>query len=268
MTRLLREHPSIDVELDGDGRLIAVRWAGRRESVEVCNRWRIDEAGGATRSPGTTSRSSARAGWRSSISIGSTGPGISSGSTYCPAARPVRSVSAARVDRSPGSRRTGSPGCPRRESVPPDPAAERTARWLPLSDPTAGGPVRSGAAECRCDGRVVPSRRVPEGATPTGGCERRRCRGPVATRRGPWGRPPAHQADDRVVGSTASRPTPLPWCTPPGMQPSGDNAETPSGHRVFRRTSRDLGTAQKGWRNPSGAVFQVPPFDWNWTFSV
>jgi hypothetical protein len=43
VTRLLREHPSIDVELDGDGRLVAVRWAGRREPVEVCNRWRIDE---------------------------------------------------------------------------------------------------------------------------------------------------------------------------------------------------------------------------------
>ncbi len=43
MTRLLREHPAIDVELDGDGRLIAVRWAGRRETVEVCNRWRVDD---------------------------------------------------------------------------------------------------------------------------------------------------------------------------------------------------------------------------------
>lgn len=43
MTRLLREHPAIDVELDGDGRLTAVRWAGRRETVEVCNRWRVDD---------------------------------------------------------------------------------------------------------------------------------------------------------------------------------------------------------------------------------
>lgn len=43
MTRLLREHPAIDVELDADGRLIAFCWAGRRETVEVCNRWRIDE---------------------------------------------------------------------------------------------------------------------------------------------------------------------------------------------------------------------------------
>jgi hypothetical protein len=43
MTRLLREHPSIDAELDAAGRLIAIRWNGRREPVEVCNRWRIDE---------------------------------------------------------------------------------------------------------------------------------------------------------------------------------------------------------------------------------
>ena len=44
MTRLLREHPVIDVELDGDGRLQAIRWNGRREAVEVCNRWRVEEA--------------------------------------------------------------------------------------------------------------------------------------------------------------------------------------------------------------------------------
>jgi hypothetical protein len=44
MTRLLREHPSIDAELDSDGRLVAIRWNGRRELVEVCNRWRVAEA--------------------------------------------------------------------------------------------------------------------------------------------------------------------------------------------------------------------------------
>ncbi len=44
MTRLLREHPRIDVELDDDGRLTAIRWNGRREAVEVCNRWRVEEA--------------------------------------------------------------------------------------------------------------------------------------------------------------------------------------------------------------------------------
>ena len=33
-----------DVELDGDGRLRAIRWNGRRETVEVCNRWRVEEA--------------------------------------------------------------------------------------------------------------------------------------------------------------------------------------------------------------------------------
>lgn len=43
MTRLLREHPRIDVELDEDGRLTAIRWNGRREAVEVCNRWRVEE---------------------------------------------------------------------------------------------------------------------------------------------------------------------------------------------------------------------------------
>ena len=32
VTRLLREHPAIDAELDGDGRLVAIRWNGRRES--------------------------------------------------------------------------------------------------------------------------------------------------------------------------------------------------------------------------------------------
>jgi hypothetical protein len=44
MTRLLREHPRIDVELDPDGRLVAIRWNGRREAVEVCNRWRVEES--------------------------------------------------------------------------------------------------------------------------------------------------------------------------------------------------------------------------------
>lgn len=44
MTRLLREHPAIDVELDADGRLTAIRWNGRREAVEVCNRWRVEES--------------------------------------------------------------------------------------------------------------------------------------------------------------------------------------------------------------------------------
>ena len=44
MTRLLREHPLIDAELDGDGRLVAIRWNGRREAVEVCNRWRVEES--------------------------------------------------------------------------------------------------------------------------------------------------------------------------------------------------------------------------------
>jgi hypothetical protein len=44
MTRLLREHPLIGVELDAAGSLAAIDWNGRRETVEVCNRWRVDEA--------------------------------------------------------------------------------------------------------------------------------------------------------------------------------------------------------------------------------
>ena len=44
VTRLLREHPSIDVELDDGGRLVAIRWNGQREPVEVCNRWRVAES--------------------------------------------------------------------------------------------------------------------------------------------------------------------------------------------------------------------------------
>ncbi len=44
MTRLLHAHPVIEAELDPGGALVAIRWAGRREPVEVCNRWRIDEA--------------------------------------------------------------------------------------------------------------------------------------------------------------------------------------------------------------------------------
>jgi len=43
MTRLLREHPIVDPELDSNGRLVAIRWAGRREPVEVCNQWRVEE---------------------------------------------------------------------------------------------------------------------------------------------------------------------------------------------------------------------------------
>ena len=44
MTRLLREHPPIEAELGEDGSLVAIRWNGRREAVEVCNRWRVEEA--------------------------------------------------------------------------------------------------------------------------------------------------------------------------------------------------------------------------------
>jgi hypothetical protein len=43
MTRLLREHPQIDVEIDAAGQVVAIVWSGRRETVEVCNRWRVAE---------------------------------------------------------------------------------------------------------------------------------------------------------------------------------------------------------------------------------
>jgi len=43
VTRLLREHPPIAAELDAAGRLVAISWAGLRESVEVCNQWRVEE---------------------------------------------------------------------------------------------------------------------------------------------------------------------------------------------------------------------------------
>ncbi len=44
VTRLLREHPEVGAEFDGLGRLVAIRWNGRREPVEVCNRWRVEES--------------------------------------------------------------------------------------------------------------------------------------------------------------------------------------------------------------------------------
>jgi hypothetical protein len=43
MTRLLRGHPEIAVEI-ADGHVVAIAWADRREQVEVCNRWRVEES--------------------------------------------------------------------------------------------------------------------------------------------------------------------------------------------------------------------------------
>ena len=42
MTRLLRGHPEVSVEFE-DGRL-TLSWSGRREAVEVVNRWRVEES--------------------------------------------------------------------------------------------------------------------------------------------------------------------------------------------------------------------------------
>ncbi len=44
MTRLIAEHPLIEVEPDPSGLPTVLIWAGRREPIEVCNRWRIEQA--------------------------------------------------------------------------------------------------------------------------------------------------------------------------------------------------------------------------------
>jgi hypothetical protein len=44
VTRLLGQHPRIDVELDALGRPAALRWDGRSEAIEICNHWRIEQA--------------------------------------------------------------------------------------------------------------------------------------------------------------------------------------------------------------------------------
>ena len=43
MTRLLGQLPVIEVDVDEGGRPVALRLAGRRERVEVCNHWRIEQ---------------------------------------------------------------------------------------------------------------------------------------------------------------------------------------------------------------------------------
>lgn len=44
VTRLLGQHPLIEVEADELGRPAALRWRGRRERIEVCNHWRVEQA--------------------------------------------------------------------------------------------------------------------------------------------------------------------------------------------------------------------------------
>lgn len=44
MTRLVGHHPRIDVDLDAHGQPTCLRWEGGSEQVEVCNRWRVEEA--------------------------------------------------------------------------------------------------------------------------------------------------------------------------------------------------------------------------------
>ena len=44
MTRLLGEHPLIQVEIDPRGRPVMLRWGDWSEAIEVCNHWRIEQA--------------------------------------------------------------------------------------------------------------------------------------------------------------------------------------------------------------------------------
>lgn len=44
MTRLLGQLPLIEVDVDPAGHPTRLRWPGIDEAVEVCNRWRIEEA--------------------------------------------------------------------------------------------------------------------------------------------------------------------------------------------------------------------------------
>ena len=44
MTRLLGQHPAIEVEVDDRGWPVGLRWPGVREPVEACNHWRIEES--------------------------------------------------------------------------------------------------------------------------------------------------------------------------------------------------------------------------------
>ncbi len=44
MTRLLGQHPLIQVDLDALGRPVALRWGDHLESIEVCNHWRIEQS--------------------------------------------------------------------------------------------------------------------------------------------------------------------------------------------------------------------------------
>ncbi|HUP82795.1 MAG TPA: hypothetical protein VM284_01235 [Candidatus Limnocylindria bacterium] len=44
MTRLVGHHPRIEVDLDASGQPTRLRWGGDSVPVEVCNRWRVDEA--------------------------------------------------------------------------------------------------------------------------------------------------------------------------------------------------------------------------------
>ena len=45
MTRLFSQHPrAIEVDLDPAGQPARLRWEGGSVTVEVCNRWRVEEA--------------------------------------------------------------------------------------------------------------------------------------------------------------------------------------------------------------------------------
>ena len=79
MTRLMREHPAIEAEVDEDGRLLAIRFLGRREPVEVCNHWRIEESWWREPIARDYFKVVGPGGSRSSIAIDSRAPGTWSG---------------------------------------------------------------------------------------------------------------------------------------------------------------------------------------------
>ena len=63
------------MELDAEGAIVAIGWNGRRETVEVCNRWRVEEAWWRGPIARDYFKVVGDAGWRSSTWIGSMGRG-------------------------------------------------------------------------------------------------------------------------------------------------------------------------------------------------
>ena len=73
MTRLLREHPAIDAELDAGGPAGRDPLERHREPVEVCNRWRVEESWWREPIARDYFKVVGAAGWRSCTWTGSAG---------------------------------------------------------------------------------------------------------------------------------------------------------------------------------------------------